>query len=563
MSKRKSFNKGSNSNGNKGNRSTNNSRKCYNNSGSNRFRSNKPNYNDPSQEDMSRNSSNDPRWYGADYAILKDAASINYSIPAGSPLRELYTSESQDRAFPGLLALYTCSGIGLAKDPSAPINVASNSVYSFVRHANSGHSNYDAPDLMIYLLAMSQVYAYINFLTRAYALSTLYGQKNRYYPDCVMQSMNIDPNDVRKNGAQFRYGINVLVNKAASFAVPNNMPYFSRESFLYSGVYTEGESFKDQMYILNPYAFLQYGIDSADSYGCLDYKIFRTSATKFYTVTELIDFGNSLIDPLIASEDMGIMSGDILKAYGQESLVKLASVTENLYVVPEFNITVLEQIKNARAIGMPKFDKAYSSKHAVDQKSKNLNAYLVSCPCIEPNAGPWNDTLFVNNPIVLTTSTAEPDVDVTIENTRFATPFFKDGDNYLAAYASDFVVDTTAYTAAVIKSSGELAYGRTEYQFVNTTDVTTKNTDQQQLAFYNLRTALGSHFDFLPLRYEVVVFNVPNIGDEGTIVGVPHRDVEFVGDTDNFALVSGDTMYRMNEAALLNLLHVDTIAKLG
>lgn len=544
----------------KGNRRSNNSRKSNNYRNSSNNRCNKPNINNPSEEDFTKNSSNDPRWYGADYAILKDAASINYSIPAGVPLRELVVTKAQDKAFPGLLALYTCSGIGLAKDPSAPINVASNSVYSYVRHANSGHSNYDAPDLMIYLLAMSQVYAYINFLTRAYALSTLYGQKNRYFPDCVLKSMNIDPEDARKNGAQFRYGINVLVNKAASFAVPNNMPYFSRESFLYSGIYTEGQSFKDQMYIINPYAFLQYGLDDTDSYGCLDYKVFRTSDTKYYTIEELLEFGNSLINPLIASEDMGIMSGDILKAYGQDNLVKLASVSENMYVVPEFNITVLEQIKNARVIGMPNFTYNEGDRHAVDQKSKNLNAYLTSTPYVNPTIDKlgdpeWADTLYVNNPIVLTTTTPDPDVDVTIENSRFSTPIFKEGEDYLAAYASDFVVDAIIYSSILIKAENTLAYGRTSIRFVNITDVTS-NTDQQQIAFMNLRNSLGSHFDFVPLRYEYVKFKTPT-APNGVV------EVEIAGDTDNFALVSGDTMYRMNEAALLNLLHVDTIAKLG
>lgn len=545
-------------NGSKGNRKSGNGGKRNINKRFNNRRSSKPMYNDPAKEDMSSNSSNDPKWYGADYAILKDSASINYSIPAGSILSEIKYDDKgyQQHAFPGLLALYTRSAIGYADSPSSPINVASNTIYSYVRHANSGHSNYDAPDLMIYLIAMSQVYAYINFLTRAYALSTLYGQKNRYIPDALMYSMNIDREDVQKNGAAFRYGINVLVNKAASFAVPNTMPYFSREAFLYSGLYTEGTSLKDQMYIINPDSFLQYTIDSTDSYGCLDYVKYRTSDTKMYTVDELIAFGNNLIDPIIRSEDMNIMGGDILKAYGQDQLVKLASVDENITVLPEFNITVLEQIKNARIIGDCSYTTVSGSKHVVDQASFKLSPYLTSTPVV-PMQGFANlqDILYFQNPIVLTTTTSDPDVDVTIENSRFAVPFEKDANgNCLAYVASDYVVNCIIYTALRDTRTNENAFGRTSFNFVNVTDTP---VDTQDVAHLLLRYSLSSHFDFMPLHYEEVAFTMPGIQE--TVI----HDSRIVGDTDNFALVEASTMKRMNEAALLNLLHVDTIAKLG
>lgn len=520
-------------------------------------RNSKPCTNDPAKEDLSKSSSNNPKWYGSDYAILRDSASINYSIPAGSPLTEMKynTTNRRSKAFPGVLALYTRSAVGYADSPSSPINVASNTIYSYVRHANAGHSNYDAPDLMIYLIAMSQVYSYINFLTRAYALSTLYGQKNRYLPNAIMHSMNIDLEDAQKNGASFRYGINVLINKAASFAVPNTMPYFEREAFLYSGIYTEGTSLKDQMYIINPDAFLQYTIDETDSYGCLDFKTYRTSETKMYTVDELIAFGNELIDPIIRSEDMNIMGGDILKAYGQDNLIKVASVDEKITVLPEFNITVLEQIKNARIIGACDYTAITGVKHAVDQASFNLSPYLVSTPVAMPKGdATLADILYYENPIVLTTTTSEPDVDVTIENTRFAVPFEKDAEgNCLVYAASDYVVSAFVYTAMKDNTDGTFAFGRTSFNFVNVTNASSSPT---QLELMLLRNALSSHFDFMPMYYEEIAYTT---GSTSPTV----YDSNLVGDTDNFALVDAPTMKRMNEAALLNLLHVETIAKLG
>lgn len=173
--------------------------------------------------------SNDPAWYASDPNLAKDAASIPFSwasgtesdITGGSSV-VMATSRSRLKfTAPGVLVQYLTSSLGETESPASPINIASTAVYSYVRHANSGSSNYDSPDLMLYILAMGDILAMTNFCIRAYGVASLYSSRNRYLPDGLLRAMCIDPVDMRQNLAQYRYGLNLLMNKASSLAVPS------------------------------------------------------------------------------------------------------------------------------------------------------------------------------------------------------------------------------------------------------------------------------------------------------------------------------------------------------
>lgn len=60
--------------------------------------------------------------------------------------------------------------IGRTSGESSPANVASKNIYSFVRFANSGRTNYEATDLMMFLLAMDNAYMYAGYLIRIYGI---------------------------------------------------------------------------------------------------------------------------------------------------------------------------------------------------------------------------------------------------------------------------------------------------------------------------------------------------------------------------------------------------------
>lgn len=527
-----------NSSNNKGKRGTN-SKQC------DRKRNAAP-YNNPKDK---KGYDNDVSWYSANGKLLSSASQFNFTYPMGTNLTNFTPYSGVDAKFPGLMTLETMPSLGLCKDPSSPVNIAMNAQYSFIRHANSGHANYDAPDLMLYTLAMSSVYSYINYLIRVYGTIGVYSQKNRYFPNVLLQSQYVDPQDAMINRMNLYNGILLLIQKAASFFVPGNMNYFKREAFMYTGLYTEGSSIKDQMYAFVPFGFYKYGLDTTGK-GCLKLSRFHVrdgASDKLYKVSELIEFGNNLLKPLIGSEDIGIMSGDILKAYSDGGVMKLAYPDFNYTVTPTFNITVLEQFKNAcilKHITVADKDGAFVAI--------NDGTPLVIQDLQNVTTGPYLESVYglsvaktntvaqskTSQNMILTTTSADPGLDIVVENSRLLTHFKQSavsGDNiiYEIVCGTELVVDGRIWTTDLV--GNPWYYPVPEYF---------ESLESSALPERMVDFARCTVFNFKPLNWYIL-----------TDLNVFY----LFGAVDNFALLSYNDLYTLDEATLVNLFNVPTV----
>lgn len=300
---------------------------------------------------------NDWRWYAASPEMVKAYASFPFGQAVGLPLTGLADSLAEN-ALPGIMRLGFIPTIGGAQDESAPANVAMRKIYSDVRHKNSGRTNYDAPDMMFYLLAMDSVYMYIMWLRRLYGIMLNYTVFNRYYPEGLAEAMNIDFNDLKQHMPDLNGYINLLSAKVAgSFAIPNGMSYMARHSWMVSGLYTDANTQKAQLYFYDPDGYMQIqftGTPSAPvtAIGYIPSPNASTASARA-TFADLVRFGEGLVNPLFQSEDINIMSGDILKAYGPGGIVTLPATPDTLVIVPEYNQEVLMQMENATVFSGP------------------------------------------------------------------------------------------------------------------------------------------------------------------------------------------------------------------
>lgn len=336
--------------------------------------------------DSCKADANDPSWYASNPQILTDAASLPYSHALGSSYRitsELgHGSTTFLDSIAGIMSIRCVPSIGVALNANDPINIAARNVYSFVRHANSGSKNYDYPDLMMYLLAMTSVYSYHSFLRRIYGIAMTYSPMNRYYPKAVIEAMGVSFDNVISNLAQLRLLINTVAVKAGSMAVPNTMSYIKRQIWMYEGFYQDGTSVKSQTYLYTPSAFYQFNAlwdDTSKEYTGGELNLLRLDSKNNgnpLTVADLEGIANELLNPIIANEDMNIMSGDILKAYSINQLIFIPDTPENYTLTPGYNAEVLAQMQNCYALG-----------GKVDTKvtqNPNLGAgYLISKPYAE------------------------------------------------------------------------------------------------------------------------------------------------------------------------------------
>lgn len=308
-------------------------------------------FNEGDKYDASRSKPNDWRWYAQNEQLLKDSASFPYSWPLGNRLNlGEYAPEVNKGSLPGVMAIYTSPTFGWSDNANSPINVAARNIYSYVRHANSGHANYDAPDLMLYLCAMDSMYSYLAYLKRIYGVMSTYSYTNRYYPKAVIRAMGVDFDDIQANLADFRGFINTFAVKVGSMCIPASMSYMAKHMWMYSGLYTDSNQDKAQTYLFVPYTLGIYELtDEAGSISMWglggmgdDY------AMKF---AELRAFANKMLDPVLQSEDMNIMSGDILKAFGANGVYKVEGINEQYTVLPAYQPEVLDQIQNCTLIG--------------------------------------------------------------------------------------------------------------------------------------------------------------------------------------------------------------------
>nr|AVX53637.1 putative capsid [Marmot picobirnavirus] len=510
---------------------------------------------------------NDPAWYATDPSLLRDAASIPFSWAIGTPVnyQGIWNSQHQNvdlnsmvYTIPGICAIKLVPSIGYSDSPNSPINVAATSMYSFVRHANSGHSNYESSDLMLYVLSMTQVYSYINWLQRLYGEATLYANRNRYLPRGIFAAEGISFDDVASNLANFRYGINLMINKAASLAVPAAFTIFQRHAMIYRDIYTEGSSIKDQLYLYTPAGFWRYNDGEAGTAGSISLAV--TSGLS--TVDDLLKFGNSLLDPIIQSEDMNIMSGDILKAYGDGNIIKVATLPEYYPLLPVFDIGVLEQMHNSVCINALNCMDALTT--GITQVSKVGETYLQCLQVLDLTNVEYRtqymlrsiDYLGMNR--MLTTSTAESSPELVIESTRLMLSWGGMVPNvehkYKLVSGTEIPVGITYVTGTQGGSYSKYNCGSVYIPYFGADEAETASGDNYSSSAKIL--GMLTAFRFAPLT---AIFN----WNGSTMITNPTYEFSgFIGDVGNYAVINTQDLYKLHETAIMNELHVPSIARL-
>lgn len=301
-----------------------------------------------------RECENDPAWYTSAIDLRTSYFQYPFNAPLGMPF------QSQDPNFdrssvPGVMAYYYVPTVGVSTSATSAINVAAQRVYSFVRHQNSGHANYDPSDLMIYILAMDSLEMYAAYLQRIYGLLLKYTPTNWYSPEALLKANYVNPDDLSRHIPDLLGYIKLFVAKTSALAVPANVSYNARHAWLTSHLWVDSkDSSKAQTYMFVPQSYYKFDLAPTDSSGMLrQTRLFDVAAnigtvqtTNLLTFDQLVTFGNDLLNAVLAQEDFGIMSGDIMKAYPNN--YRVITMVPDDYVVPfEYSEEVMSQIENA------------------------------------------------------------------------------------------------------------------------------------------------------------------------------------------------------------------------
>lgn len=518
---------------------------------------------------------NDPAWYGVSGQLVKDSANIPFNNPIGYPLdmgesTYLVDGAADNLRIPGIMALKLLCGPGASYDNTSPVNLAAKNIYTFVRHVNSGAANYEPADLMLYILAINSAYQLYAHLVRAYGICRTFKQNNRYYPDALLMSMGFNPK-IKYDLPALRTAINVFVRQIGSRPVPANLNILKRQTWVFSNIFKDAESNKAQLYLYVPHGFYFYDeyMHGDDKAGRLKFVQWdwcpseageSTGARQMWDVDDIKAICDTMANRILESEDLGIISGDIVKAYGQ-NVYQLAEINEDFSIEPVHSMEVLTQIHNCEPIGDVLLDSIHVVQD-VEQLEEGYGALLWEPASyeyildVEGNGAKWAWTQ-LNHIIDMPYTDPSPD-DVMVATRlkgilnpyttgpkRFV-PGSSDAQFYCPVDGGTEFVTTISIWAVTSNNSG--------FQKIELTPTNAAVGNTNTTSFANMTRAMlceVSAFDWHPY------WHIWRYAPDGVQKFMSH---DMVGDVDNITTVGNTTLKRMNQAAILSLWDVPETA---
>lgn len=325
---------------------------------------------------------NDPKWYVPSEQLAKDGASIPYAVYNGVEYGLLSskadaavyveTGSQTTIASPGIFIYKYVPWYGNASTSSA-LNLAMRGIFSFIRAANSGRTNYEAPDLIMYIMQMDQIYLMIHEAVRLVKLANTYLLENRTVPVAIFKAMGIDYEDLVSNQANYRTKLNTIISKVNSMAVPAALDIFKRRAMMGSVILTDEPNRPTQIIIPHIDGFFSYDAtavtgstlryvgfrndgshdgNAAAFMGVVSDKSYANFNSRIITMQRILDNISRVLDNIISDDDINVMSGDIIKAYGS-NLHQIQYVNENEVAEFTHDEDLLTQFANSNVIDQP------------------------------------------------------------------------------------------------------------------------------------------------------------------------------------------------------------------
>lgn len=293
----------------------------------------------------------DIEWWTSSEQIGEDIASIPFNVLPGLTIDSGGTLPKFLVKPEVAMNLSIIPTIGVSKHATSAVNMAARDLYKFVRHANSGHSNYEAVDLIEYMIAMDSVYINFFHLTKIMKLVNSYMITSRSFPNAILKAMGFSMTTIQeiiRNIAVFRGRINILAEKINSLYVPNVFSLFKRRALIFENVFLDSAENPtwSQYYSFSPK--FTWTFDPTTSGGGSLKAIDRFNISSSFS--DMIESVESQVDTLLSNEDINIMGGDMLKAYGDSGMYQLQELLPGSIIEPVYVKEIIDQIRNSNSV---------------------------------------------------------------------------------------------------------------------------------------------------------------------------------------------------------------------
>lgn len=319
---------------------------------------------------------NDIAWYSRNPNLLVAAGSFPFPNRPGMSVDfgkyNIWANDTANKAFnnqyviPGVMVLDWIPSIGISNGATDPASILGREMYARVRSVYSGALDVDAPDFVMYVMALDSIFSYIAWLKRLYRLLNAWTPDNYILPDVVIHAMGFTQSEIlglRQNKAKLWQNINELVLQSRKFNCPASMDIMNRHYWMSDNVYTDGPTINSQFYLFNLKAVYRLdpnvptGISgTGDPAAGLYIQPLPTSNRQIengghpITTDDLYNFGESLISMLVAWDDAYTINGYLKKAFEGDSLFIVDEIPADQPFNPVYEPEVLAQIENSRTV---------------------------------------------------------------------------------------------------------------------------------------------------------------------------------------------------------------------
>lgn len=481
---------------------------------------------------------NDWQWYAISEQIAKDFGSVNFSLIPGSEFKlqvlrkqagtNTFLAISAGTRMPLVMAIDYIPTIGSGVKKSDGVNLAARQLYQAVRRKNSGAKNYEAPDLMMYILAMRDIYREYFELRRAVGLAALYELENHGLPEAVFQALRIDLEDLTANIAQYRGALNLAAAKINAMAVPKYFKAFDRAAYISSYIFGDSTSIRGQFYVYRSVGYYTWSATASTTGSSLVFKRYADINNRLQVLTfkDRLAILNNMIDALYEDEDATTMGGDIEKRFGSSNLYSVVDTPEDYICRPMFDENALGQIENSVAY-------TTYTDGALLEESDNDSLDITQDNLIITSGIPKatvavTGALTIPQQVIFNSHKDSPDYRDTLEWTRLSCggqPIGNSGTMNITSFGLELVETyTIVYNSSSVSSSGDLSD-----VVVTGNNVAYTDTSIEQ-------------FDWHPIVY-TWSFGGPS---SGPITG----QIWFSGDLKKYTRIDYDTLHNIHEAAI-------------
>lgn len=287
---------------------------------------------------------NDPMWYAINETIGQSIAQIPFSYPAGLK-NNLAESYATNDTTPSTMRISYVPSYGKVGKLGDAVNTAARAMFAVVKKKNRNSIAYEAADLMTYFMAMDQLITLMMEAKRALSFASSYAAMNRSLPNTLAEAAGVDLSSIQDDYASYVGRWNVLAETInRQFAIPKTFKLFNRRNLLASNIFMDSTSIRGQYYVFRAYGYFTW---SGTVAGGSSLKYNRRSLV-VQTMDEVLTEISGIVNALIEEQDISIMVGDVINAFGDQDIlqIELMDINAPAVIKPVVDENVLQQIEN-------------------------------------------------------------------------------------------------------------------------------------------------------------------------------------------------------------------------